>query len=148
MSSTVSSATPSTPDLAERPVVIGVEAHQSRHVERRREAGLAVVEQVAEALVGLLDRPEARELAHRPEAAAVHRRIDAAGVGERAGEALVPLAVVIGQIVRRVERLDRVARERLERGRPARAPSRIPPRATDGLGVRIRVRSPCAQGYL
>ena len=45
-------------DLAERAGVVGVEAHESRHVERGREAGLAVVEQVAEALVGLGGLPK------------------------------------------------------------------------------------------
>ena len=47
-------------DLAERARVVGVVAHQRRHVERGREAGLPVVEQVAEALVGLLGGAEAR----------------------------------------------------------------------------------------
>ena len=73
-----------------------------------------MVEQVAEALVGLLDRAEAGELAHRPEAAAVHRRVDPARVGEGAGEALVPLAVVVSEIVGGVEGFDRVSGERLE----------------------------------
>ena len=73
--------------LAEAAGVVGVEAHQGRHVERRREAGLAVVEQVAEALVRLLGGAEAGELAHRPQPAPVHRRIDAARVGVLAREA-------------------------------------------------------------
>ena len=73
-------------DLAERARVVGVVAHQRGHVERRREARLAVVEQVAEALVGLLARAEAGELAHRPQAAAVHRGVDAARVGVVAGQ--------------------------------------------------------------
>ena len=66
------------PDLAERARMVGVVAHQRRHVERRREARLPVLEQVAEALVRLLRRPEARELPHRPEPAAVHRLVHAA----------------------------------------------------------------------
>ena len=37
--------------------MIGVMAHQRRHVERRREAGLPVLKQVAEALIGLLGVP-------------------------------------------------------------------------------------------
>ena len=61
-------------DLAERARVVRVVAHQGRHVERGREAGLPVVEQVAEALVGLLGGAEAGELAHRPQPAPVHRR--------------------------------------------------------------------------
>ena len=55
-----------------------------RHVERGGEAGLPVVEQVVEALVGLLGGAEAGELPHRPQAAAVHRRVDAAGERELA----------------------------------------------------------------
>jgi hypothetical protein len=47
----------------------------------------AVVEQVAEALVGLLGGSEACELAHRPQPAAVHRRVDAARERELAGAA-------------------------------------------------------------
>ena len=56
-------------DLAQRSRVVGVVAHQRRHVEGGRQPGLAVVEQVAEALVGLLGGAEAGELAHRPQPA-------------------------------------------------------------------------------
>jgi hypothetical protein len=66
------------PDLTQRARMVGVVAHQRRHVERRRQARLAVVEQIAEALVGLLGRAEPGELAHRPQPAAIHRRIDPA----------------------------------------------------------------------
>ena len=62
-------------DLAEGARVVGVVAHQGGHVKGGREAGLAVVEQVVEALVGLLARAEAGELAHRPQAPAVHRLV-------------------------------------------------------------------------
>ena len=65
-------------DLAQRARVVGVVAHQRRHVERRGQPRLPVIEQVAEALVGLLRRPEPRELPHRPQPAPVHRRIHAA----------------------------------------------------------------------
>ena len=51
--------------LAEGARVIRVVAHQRRHVESDGEARLAVLEQVAEALVRLLRRAEPRELAHR-----------------------------------------------------------------------------------
>jgi hypothetical protein len=75
------------PDLAEAERgVVGVVAHQRGHVERRRQAGLAVLEQVAEALVGLLARAEAGELAHRPQPPAVHRLVDAAREGVLAGQ--------------------------------------------------------------
>ncbi len=69
---------PFAPHLAERARVVGVVAHERGHVERGREPGLPVLGEVAEALVRLLRRAEAGELAHRPEPAAVHRRIDAA----------------------------------------------------------------------
>ena len=75
------------PDLAERARVVGVVAHQRGHVERGRQAGLAVVEQVAEALVGLLAGAKARELAHRPQPPAVHRLVDPARERVRAGRA-------------------------------------------------------------
>ena len=69
MSSSVSIATPSRPTSPSDARRVGVVAHQRRHVERGAQAGLAVVEQVAEALVGLLGGAEAGELAHRPQAA-------------------------------------------------------------------------------
>ena len=92
------------PDLAERAGMVRVVAHQRRHVERRREAGLPVVEEVAEARVRLLRRPEARELAHRPQPAAVHRRIHAAGERIRTRPAEVALVVEL-DVLGRVERL-------------------------------------------
>ena len=62
--------------LAQR--VVRVAAELGRQVERHRQAGRAVLDQVVEALVGLLRRRVARVLAHRPLAAAVHVRMDAA----------------------------------------------------------------------
>ena len=100
-------------DLAERARVVRVVAHQRRHVERRREPGLAVLEQVAEALVRLLRRAEARELAHRPELAAVHRGVDAAR--ERIHTRVAEVAVVVDlDRVRRRERLVLDPRDRRE----------------------------------
>ena len=94
--------------------MVGVVAHQRRHVERRREPRLAVVEQVAEALVGLLRRPEARELPHRPQPPAVHARIHAARERELARQP--DRRVGIRRQVRlRVQRPDRLPRERGER---------------------------------
>ncbi len=100
--------------LAEAAGVVGVEAHQGGHVERRREAGLAVVEQVVEALVGLLGGAEAGELAHRPKPAPVHRRIDAARVRVLAREAEVALRVPVGEVVPGVEGPHLVSRDGLE----------------------------------
>ena len=59
-------------DLAERARVVAVEAHERRQVERGAEAGLPLVEQELEALVGLPRRAEAGELPHGPQPAAVH----------------------------------------------------------------------------
>jgi hypothetical protein len=87
--------------------------HQRRHVEGRGEPRLPVVEQVAEALVGLLRGAEARELAHRPQAPAVHRRVDAARERELAGLA-DPLGVV-ADVLRAVEPGDRLSGQRGER---------------------------------
>ncbi len=100
-------------DLALRALVVGVVAHQRRHVEGGREAGLAVLEEVAEALVRLGGRAEAGELAHRPELAAVHRRIDAAGERIDAGIAEVALVLDLDG-VRARERLVVDARDRRE----------------------------------
>ncbi len=89
--------------FAEAAGVVGVEAHQGRHVERRRETGLAVVQQVAEALVRLLGGAEAGELAHRPQPAPVHGRIHAPGVGVLARESDVPLGIGVGEVLPGVE---------------------------------------------
>ena len=70
---------PDLADLAGGHRVVGVVAHLGRQVEGDAEAGLAVLQQVAEAGVGLGGRPEAGVLAHRPGPAAVHGRVDAAG---------------------------------------------------------------------
>ena len=106
-------------DLAERARVVRVVAHQRRHVERGREPGLAVLEQVAEALVRLLGRAEAGELAHRPEPAAVHRRVDAAR--ERVLPRIAEIALVVDpDVLRRVQRLDRKPGDRRGRARVSR----------------------------
>src|SRR5215831_3664630 len=93
--------------------MVRVVAHESRHVERRRQSRLPVLEQVAEARVRLLGRPEPRELPHRPELAAVHRRVDASRERIDAGEAEVALVVDL-DVVRRVERLVLEPRDRRE----------------------------------
>ena len=104
------------PHLAERARVVRVVAHQRRHVEGRAQAGLAVVEQVAEALVGLLGGPEPGELAHRPQPAAVHARVHAAGERRLAREP-DPL-LERAHVLRRVERSDRLTGEGGERDGP------------------------------
>ena len=59
-------------DFAERARIVAVEAHQRRQVEGGAQAGLPLVEQELEALVGLPRRAEAGELPHRPQPAAIH----------------------------------------------------------------------------
>ena len=78
MSSTVEMATPTLPTSPRASGMVRVVAHLGRQVEGDREAGLPLLEEVAEALVGLGRRAEAGVLAHRPEPPAVHRGLDAA----------------------------------------------------------------------
>src|SRR6266849_6083630 len=72
-------------DLAFRLRIVGVEAELGGEVEGQREPRLALLEQVAEALVRLAGRAEPRVLAHRPKLAQVHAAVDAARVGELPG---------------------------------------------------------------
>ncbi len=101
-------------DLATRKRIVGIAAHERRHVEGGREPGHAVREQVVEALVGVLGRAEARELAHRPEARPIHRGMDAARVRERPWCGELRGRVESLEVVRRVKRLDRDLGERGE----------------------------------
>ena len=55
--------------------MVRVVAHQRRHIERRRQPRLPMLEQIPKPLVRLRRRPEPRELPHRPQPAAIHRRI-------------------------------------------------------------------------
>ena len=89
-------------DLAAAHRVVGVVAHERGHVEGGREPVHAVLEQVLEARVRVLGRPEAGELAHRPEPAAVHRRLRAAR--ERVPAGVAHVAQVVGLAhARRIE---------------------------------------------
>ena len=110
-------------DLAERAGVVRVVAHERRHVEGGREPRLAVLREVAEALVRLLRRAEAGELAHRPEATAVHRRIDAARERILARVAEVAGVVDVDALRRRRAARSRCPRSsrRARRSAPARA---------------------------
>jgi hypothetical protein len=106
--------------LAARTGVIGVVPHQGRHVERGREPGLALLEQVLEPRVGVLRASEAGEHPHRPEAAAVHRRIDAARERILAGVAEALLVRAVRDVLGRVEGLHRNPGQRLEPHVPLR----------------------------
>ncbi len=121
--------------------MVGVIAHQGRHVEGDREPRLAVVEQVVEALVGLLDRAEAGELAHRPEPPPVHRLIRPPRERELAGAADRRVGVG-GGVVRRVERLDRAGRRSSRSPPPAPAAARPPPRRAAAKASLFPARPP------
>src|SRR5436190_11741744 len=120
MSSNVSTATPSRPTSpSER--VIGVVAHQRRHVKRRRKPRLAVIEQIPKAPVGLLRRPEPRELTHRPQPPPIHRRIHTTRERKLPRQ---PDRLARRQIGLRIQRPDRLTRERRKRNVALRA---LPP---------------------
>jgi hypothetical protein len=74
-------------DLAVAHRVVGVVAHEGGHVEVGGEPRLALLDQVLEALVGVLAGAEAGDLAHGPQPAAVHGGIGAAGEGIAPGQA-------------------------------------------------------------
>ena len=94
---------------------VGVVAHLRRQVERHREAGLALVHEVVEPLVGLGGGPHPGVLPHRPQPPAVHRRVDAPCVGLFAGISDVLAVVEIRDVCGRVQRVDRLpARVRRE----------------------------------
>src|SRR5262249_12600801 len=80
-------------DLAQATGIVAVQAHEGREIEGRAQARLALVEQEAEALVGLPRRAETGELAHRPEPAALNATVDALGKGILAGVAQIGLRV-------------------------------------------------------
>ena len=70
---------PAVPDLADRARVVGVAAHQRRHVERDGQPAAALGQDHLVALVGLPGVAEAGELPDRPRLAAVAAGVDAAG---------------------------------------------------------------------
>jgi hypothetical protein len=107
---------PAAADLALAARVVGVAAHQGRHVERDGEASLPLRQQELESRVRLLRRAEPGELPHRPQPAAVHRVIHAARHGEVARVSEIPPVVHVGHVLGRVDGLQRFAGERLEVG--------------------------------
>ena len=91
-------------DLALRQLVVGVQPHLGREIQRDREPGLPLAQEVAKALVGVLGAAPARVEAHRPETLSVHRRIDPARIRILAGDT-EPLGVgLLRGIERCVER--------------------------------------------
>ena len=96
---------PGAADLAVAERVVGVAAELGRQVKGHREAGRAVLDQVAVALVGVFGRGEAGVLAHRPEPVAIHPLVNAAGEGRVPGLAQALLEAG-GDVVAGVEALD------------------------------------------
>ena len=127
MSARLEIGTPTRPTSPSASRRVRVVAHLGRQVEGDRQPGLALLEQVAEALVGLLGGREAGVLAHRPEPAAVHRRLDAAGERVLAGAPEVAVLVEAGDVGRRC----RGRGSRCPRGLERVAPLGAPPQ---GLG--------------
>ncbi len=88
--------------LAHAERVVRVAAELRGQVERHRQPGRAVLDQVVEALVRLLGARVAGVLAHRPLAAAVHVRVDPAREGVLPGLAeplLEPRLNVLGVVL-------------------------------------------------
>ena len=106
--------------LAARAGMVGIEAHLRGQIERHREAGLALRQQVAVALVGLLRGAETGVLPHCPELAAVHRGIDSARIGKFARGAEGLFGIKIRKIFGRVYDFEWDTRQ----GHPTRAARR------------------------
>ena len=94
------------PHFAARQLVVRVVADLGGQVERHREAGLSLPEQVAVARVGFLGGGVPGVLAHRPQPAAVHRRLHAARerILPREADPLRYLRVRFGRRVNILER--------------------------------------------
>ena len=86
--------------------IVRIQAALRRQVEGDVEPGLAVGDQVVEALVGLGRIAETRVLAHRPRLLPVHQRMDAARERVLAGLADHVLAAARRDVGRGVERPD------------------------------------------
>src|SRR6516162_8444192 len=90
--------------------MIRVITHQCGEVERGGESGLAMSEQITEALVGVFSGAEARELSHGPQPATVHAGVDAARVGRFSRKAQIASWIPPVQIGFGVQAADRVQR--------------------------------------
>ena len=97
---------PAVPDLAEAARVVGVAAHQGRHVEGHAQPAAALAQDHLVALVGLPRVAETGELPDGPRPAAVARRVQPPGEGELPRPA-DPLHPLVGRLVLRpVDRVD------------------------------------------
>src|ERR1700722_10357440 len=96
--------------------MIRVHADLRRQIKGYREAALALVEEVAVALVGFGGGAEARILAHGPETPAIYRRINTTRKRRFAGIAKSIFRVPVDQIFFGVEAIDCMAGQRSELG--------------------------------
>ena len=83
--------------------MVGVSAHERRHIERGGQAATAVAQDLFEPKVGVFRGAETSEHPHGPEARAIHRGMHTSGVG------ILPW---VGGIA--VDRVDGNTRHRLE----------------------------------
>jgi len=75
-------------------------------MEGDAQAGLALIQQVAVAFVGLLGGPKTGVLTHGPIAAAIHGRLYPTGVGKHPRIGEIPVVIHPGHIQRGIEPLD------------------------------------------
>ena len=113
-------AHPALAELSRRQRIVVVVAHQRGHVEGDAQPRLPVVEQAAEAHVGLLRAAEAREHPDRPRPPAIAGRMHAARVRVLARQTQVALHIPARVLQRRrvVQPLNRPRRDRHKRPRP------------------------------
>jgi hypothetical protein len=94
--------------------IVRVPAHERGEVERDGKAGLPVLQEVLVPLVRVLRRAEAGELPHCPEFSAVHVLVHSPRVGVFARESDVREVIDVGDVVGRVEDVDRFSGHRGE----------------------------------
>ena len=78
-------------DFTERHRVIGIDPQQRRHVERRRQAVAARLDDLLEPPIGVVGGAESGKHPHRPHLRPVHRCIRSSGVRELAGVLTRPI---------------------------------------------------------
>ena len=96
--------------LAELPFgcsVIGVVAVESGHVEGHAQTRLTVLQQVLEALVGLLGSAVAREHAHGPQSPSITRGVHPSHIGKLARQSHIFKIIPVLLVARCVHRLHR-----------------------------------------
>ena len=83
--------------------MVGIVSHDRGHIEGHAQPGLALLQQVAIAPVGVGGIAETGKLAHRPEAPAVHIGLHTPGKGIAARKPQVAQVIELRRVVRRVK---------------------------------------------